>query len=359
MALSDFLRRVLGIATASPAAAKELADTVDAVTATGSTQSNTNISTAGAGTLSAAGIVGGIITRTGPTGNFSDGTDTAAAIIAALPAGAFVNQSWNVWVINNTPWQQTVTNGSGVTLTGLSPVIPANSTSEWLVTYTGAGAVTMQLVETVYDNAGGADPSTILTQFGSAAAGSTLGQVREEGNVYAAAGNPLGANGADTTDDILGGIRIPASCLDVAGRQLLILASGQTGSTNNNKRFKIFLNPTMSGQTLTNGVYSNAGTVTAGTPICDSGAWVNGTTPNNNVGWQGVAQVTKYGALNADTQIGQASAILGGTHGGVQAQQALTLDEDATIDIVVTGSSYTTGAANDIKLGQLTVTASN
>jgi hypothetical protein len=203
-------------------------------------------------------------------------------------------------------------------------------------------------------------PPATVTQFGSSAAAAVMGQFREEGNLYAAAGNPLGANAADTTDDILGGIRVPASCLDVAQRQLLINAIGQTGATTNNKRFKIFVNPTMAGQTLNaDGTYANAGTVTAGTPVCDSGAWVNATIANSNVAWQGQAQVTKYGALGSNTQMGSGTAILGGTHGGAQAGQALTLPENATIDVIVTGSSYTTGAANDVKLQQLTVTASN
>ena len=47
---------------------------------------NTAISTAGNGTLTAAGIVGGVITRTGPSGAFTDTTATAVQIVAALVA---------------------------------------------------------------------------------------------------------------------------------------------------------------------------------------------------------------------------------------------------------------------------------
>lgn len=102
---------------------------------------NTAIATAIGGTLTAAAIVGRLITRSGPTAVFSDATDSAAAIIAAL-TNAFVGQSFYVRILNTTAFAQTITQGSGVTLTGIS-VIPAKMTGEFLVTYSAAGAVTM------------------------------------------------------------------------------------------------------------------------------------------------------------------------------------------------------------------------
>lgn len=185
-----------------------------------------------------------------------------------------------------------------------------------------------------------------------------MGTFREAGNVYAVAGNPVAGNAADTTDDILGGIQLPAGAFDVAGRVIEIMAQGTTGATTNNKRFKIFVNPTMTGQTVTNGVISG-GHVTAGTPVCDSGAWVNATTPNSAAGWAGCATIVKYGAAGSNTQMGQGAAVTGTLNTGMQAGQALTLPENAAINIVVTGSSYTTGAANDVLLQMLQVTALN
>lgn len=184
-----------------------------------------------------------------------------------------------------------------------------------------------------------------------------LGPIKPEGNLLAIAGNPLGANAADTTDDILFGIQLPADTFAYAGKQLLIEAIGMTGSTTNNKRFKMFINPTMTGQTITNGIITG-GHVTGGTPICDSGAWSNATTPNSAVGWQALAQLIKYGGSGSNTQMSTAEAILGATHAGMQAGQALTIPENAPINIVVTGSSQTTGAANDVLLQQFTVNMS-
>jgi hypothetical protein len=196
------------------------------------------------------------------------------------------------------------------------------------------------------------------TVFGGSTQGTTFATFFEEGNLYRAVGNAIAGNGADTTDDILAGIVIPAGAFDVAGRGLCITAQGVTGATTNNKRFKLWANPTMSGQTTTNGVISG-GTVTAGTTICDSGAWVNGTTPNNAAGWSAMANLFKYGAAGSNTQYAQGMPILGTLHGGILAPAFLTMTESAAISIVITGSSYTTGAANDVKLNFFEVNAMN
>ena len=171
-----------------------------------------------------------------------------------------------------------------------------------------------------------------------------------QGSLYSIAGNPVGANKADTTDDILAGFQLPAWYFG-QGRSLEIWACGTTGVTTNNKRFKLFINPTMAGQVVNpGGVYSNTGTVTAGTPICDSGAWVNATTANSGAGWCANVTFQKYGTPGSNTQFAQGSPILGTLHGGVQPAQFLTLTESAPINIIVTGSSYTTGAAGDVLL---------
>jgi hypothetical protein len=171
-----------------------------------------------------------------------------------------------------------------------------------------------------------------------------------QGSIFSNAGNPLGANKADLTDDILAGFQLPSWYFG-AGRSLEIWACGTTGATTNNKRFKVFINPTTAGAVISSaGVYSNTGTVTAGTPVCDSGTWINATTPNSGAGWCANVTFQKYGTPGSNTQFAQGSPILGTLHGGVQAAQFLTLTESAPINIVVTGSSYTTGAANDVLL---------
>ena len=196
------------------------------------------------------------------------------------------------------------------------------------------------------------------TIFGGAAVGGVFSAFNAEGNLYRNIGNPIAGNAADTTDDILGGIVIPANAFNAAGRGLCITAQGISGATTNNKRFKIFANPTMTGQTVVNGVISG-GHVTAGTPICDSGVWQNGTTANNAAGWSAMVNLFKYGLAGANTQYSQGCPILGTLHGGVSAPVFTTLPENAAINIVVTGSSYTTGAANDIILNFLEVNAMN
>ena len=70
----------------------------------------------------------------------------------------------------------------------------------------------------------------------------------------------------------------------------MITAQGGTGPTTNNKRVKLWFNATISGSS-----------VTAGTVIADTGPWVNGTMPNNNVGWQLITNIFKYGDAGANT----------------------------------------------------------
>ena len=125
------------------------------------------------------------------------------------------------------------------------------------------------------------------------------------GNLYRLAGNPLAGNNADTTDDLLASYTLPASSFDTAGCGLCITAQGSTGPTTNNKRVKLWFNATVS-----------AGVVTGGSVIADTGPWVNSTTPNNNVGWQLMTNIFKFGASGSNTQYAQGTAVRGGVHGG-------------------------------------------
>jgi hypothetical protein len=202
----------------------------------------------------------------------------------------------------------------------------------------------------------GVEPANMLTQFGGSAFGATFGAFTEEGNLYRNIGNPIAGNSADTTDDIIGGIVLPAGAFDVAGRGLCITAQGKLGSTANNKRFRLWINPTMSGQVVTAGVISG-GTVTgAGSGVL---AVDSGTQTGNAVGWSILANFFKYGSAGSNTQYVQGSPITGTTHGGINAPAFTALTESAAINIVVTGASQTTGAANDVVLNFLEVNAMN
>lgn len=103
----------------------------------------TALSTVGGGTITAAGIIGQNTQRTGAqvSAAFTDTTDTANAIAAALPAGAGIGTSFNWRYSNITNAPATLAAGSGVTLSVIT-VIPPNSFAQYLVSRTGTSAFT-------------------------------------------------------------------------------------------------------------------------------------------------------------------------------------------------------------------------
>jgi hypothetical protein len=194
------------------------------------------------------------------------------------------------------------------------------------------------------------------TYFGGLGVSANFATFKEEGNLYRNAANPIGGNGADTTDDILAGIALDAGAFDIAGRGLCITGQGKLGATANNKRFRLWLNPAMSGQSVTNGVISGGQVTGAGSGVMafDSGTGANAL---NNVGWSLMANLFKYGAGGSNTQYFQATPIYGTTHGGVGLPVFTTLAENAVMNIVLTGASQTTGAANDVVLNFFEINA--
>ena len=100
-----------GLVTASTALIAGLAGTGG----TSAAIKDTAITTVGNGTLTAAAMIGGQINRSGPTAAFTDTTDTAAAIVAALPE--FVSgATFFMRIKNSTAYLQTISAGTGVTL---------------------------------------------------------------------------------------------------------------------------------------------------------------------------------------------------------------------------------------------------
>lgn len=101
---------------------------------------NTSIVTVGAGTLTAAGLIGGVVTRTGPTSAFTDTTATGALIDASMP-----NNNPTAWIFeikNSTAFVETLAGGTGVTLSGRTTVQP-NSVGQFLVTKSATATYTM------------------------------------------------------------------------------------------------------------------------------------------------------------------------------------------------------------------------
>lgn len=134
------------VGTASPQITTATTQQIAALGSAGKQTANTNITTVGNGTLTAAAIDGRLITRSGSVAAFTDTTDTAAAIIAAI-SNPFVGQSFQLEIINNTLFTQTLANGLNVTLSGIS-VIPGASWLRVLVTLTSLTAVSMYGIET-------------------------------------------------------------------------------------------------------------------------------------------------------------------------------------------------------------------
>jgi hypothetical protein len=174
----------------------------------------------------------------------------------------------------------------------------------------------------------------MTSQCGQSGLGARLG-----GNVSIQVNATGQGNGADTTDDVLATYALPASALDVAGRQVTITAAGKFAANGNNKRIKIWWGTTT--QTV-------GSPVVGGTLIADSGV-----VTTNGGGWSAGVQVTKYGAAGSNTQLSSNSAVVAGaSHTGTTAPAALTANESGIINITITGSSSTSGAANDV-VGQL------
>lgn len=128
-------------------------------------EASTTISTVGSGVLTAAGLVGKLIKRTGPVAAFSDATDSAVAIVAALNTYV-AGSSFEVKVQNTTAFPQTITAGSGVTLTG-NVVVPPLSVATYLVTITNGTAVAISHVQTSLLTTRLPLASTNLTTVGS------------------------------------------------------------------------------------------------------------------------------------------------------------------------------------------------
>ena len=108
---------------------------------------------------------------------------------------------------------------------------------------------------------------------------------------------------------------LPAMCWRVTlnrHRAFDVLAAGcalppkaTPEAATNDERVKLWFNATIA-----------VGIVTGGSVIADTGLWVSGTTPNNNVGWQLMATVFKYGAAGSNTQYAQGTAISAACVGG-------------------------------------------
>lgn len=103
----------------------------------------TSLATVGAGVVTGAAIALGITSRSGAQSAtaFADVTDIAANIISAQ-VNVHIGSSWIYIYQNTTNAPAALSGGTGVTVSGVNS-IPANSSAEYLVTYTAAATITM------------------------------------------------------------------------------------------------------------------------------------------------------------------------------------------------------------------------
>lgn len=96
------------------------------------------LTTVGAGTILASMIASGVITRTGPTGAFTDTTDTAAAILLALAAdgvNAEPGITFEMLYINTVAFLGTMAAGRGVNLDTTTGTTVVNATASLVRKY--------------------------------------------------------------------------------------------------------------------------------------------------------------------------------------------------------------------------------
>ncbi len=154
-------------------------------------EASTAISTVGAGTITAAAIVGKLVTRSGSVAAYSDAFDTAVNIVAALNTYV-AGSSFEIKIKNTTQYNETLTTATGLTLTG-DMIIPPHSVGTYLVTITSPTAVAIRHVQTT--------PIAILpvAQFNTNTTTTTFAAGQLEGANYTVYTNTQGTPGSIAT----------------------------------------------------------------------------------------------------------------------------------------------------------------
>jgi hypothetical protein len=110
------------------------------------------ITTVGAGVLTAAAMVAGVVDRTGPTGGYTDTLDSAANLMKAIP-GASVGDSFEFWFRNTVAQACTIAVGVGAELSGSNTAVGASLTRRFLVTILATNAPAILVATTVSGSA--------------------------------------------------------------------------------------------------------------------------------------------------------------------------------------------------------------
>ena len=293
---------------------------------------NTAITTAGAGTLTAAALVGGLITRTGPSAAYTDTTDTAANIVAALPE--FVSgATFFIRIKNSTPYLETLAAGSGVTLPATAIVGPWQEANYYGVLGGTSGSPTVTLVH-ISTNAIGLAQGVVAPAAGSltTVGAGTVTAALVNGGIVVRGGsqsNTAFADITDTADNIIAG---NPGLVGKIGASFLLLYENTTDA---NCTLGGGTGVTVSGITVIPGktwalyvvTYTAASTLTvvgiaASPPTAASGTFVcNGATP---------VTVTDS-RITANSGVIVTLKTVGGTVGAVPAIKTITAGTGFTI----------------------------
>lgn len=189
----------------------------------------TAISTVGNGTLTAAGLIGGMILRTGPTAVYTDTTATAAQLYSALGSPTGATTTVRAIIKNATAYTQTLSAGTGVTLP-TTVTIPAFSEAEYVITQTSSTTATFTHVMTSPVSTGTYQVAPAVTTISTVGAG-TITAAAINGSLISRGGSQSGTAFTDTTDTAA---NIIAACTNLVGKigtAMLVEYANNTNAT--------------------------------------------------------------------------------------------------------------------------------
>lgn len=188
----------------------------------------TPITTVGNGVLTAVGLTSGAILRSGPVAAYTDTTDTAAAIYAALGSPA-VGTTADAIIKNATAFTQTIAAGTGVTLP-LTIIVPAFSTAEYIITVNSATAVTFAHLVTNPIATGTAISAPAIGSLATVGAG-VITATLINGSLIQRSGAQSNTAFSDTTDTAANIIAACAQLVGKIGTSMLIEYANSTNAT--------------------------------------------------------------------------------------------------------------------------------
>lgn len=251
---------------------------------------NTALTTVGNGTLTAAAMLGGTITRSGPVAAYTDTTATAAQIITAV--GIFsLGGTFPVTIKNATAFTQTLAAGAGVTLPATNVIGPFQEGAYYAVVGGTAASPTITLNHLVSGAISDSTSTTtpIAASLATVGAG-TITAAMFSGGITVRGGAQTNTAFTDTTDTATAIVAANPGLIGKIGSSYLFWYSN---ATNANATITGGTGVTVSGITVVPGgtwalyliTQTAANTLTmvgvvAGAPITVTGTFVaNGATP--------------------------------------------------------------------------------